>query len=260
MAGDDEGLPPRHVLCVGVGGDRTHAARPGGAGYVRLPTRLGGEGLRRVSAALRTRPPRRGHRRGRAGLEAAADEGAVPVEAVAEDVGDGLADGALVVPVIEGQVEEGEGDAVHVHVADRAAGAVRGGAGGGVVGVDDVGEAPLGGRTAEHAADYGVGVGADPGDVDVWVKSAEGDKVLEEGVDALAVALESPRGLGRRPGWPVPVVYEDVRAVRNDGIELPLMRVAKLVVPEARHFATALYLLRYNRVASCWLGQFADRS
>ncbi len=24
----------RHVLCVGVGGDRTHAARPGGAGYV----------------------------------------------------------------------------------------------------------------------------------------------------------------------------------------------------------------------------------
>ncbi len=25
-----------HVLCVGVGGDRTHAARPGGAGYVRL--------------------------------------------------------------------------------------------------------------------------------------------------------------------------------------------------------------------------------
>ncbi len=23
----------RHVLCVGVGGDRTHASRPGGAGY-----------------------------------------------------------------------------------------------------------------------------------------------------------------------------------------------------------------------------------
>ena len=35
----------RHVLCVGVGGDRTHASRPGGAlaGYARLsPTRLGG--------------------------------------------------------------------------------------------------------------------------------------------------------------------------------------------------------------------------
>jgi hypothetical protein len=30
-------------LCVGVGGDRTHASRPGGAGYARLsPTRLGG--------------------------------------------------------------------------------------------------------------------------------------------------------------------------------------------------------------------------
>ncbi len=29
--------------CVGVGGDRTHASRPGGAGYARLsPTRLGG--------------------------------------------------------------------------------------------------------------------------------------------------------------------------------------------------------------------------
>jgi hypothetical protein len=29
-------------LCVGVGGDRTHASRPGGAGYARLsPTRLG---------------------------------------------------------------------------------------------------------------------------------------------------------------------------------------------------------------------------
>ncbi len=33
----------RHVLCVGVSGDRTHASRPGGAGYARLsPTRLGG--------------------------------------------------------------------------------------------------------------------------------------------------------------------------------------------------------------------------
>ncbi len=32
----------RHVLCVRVGGDRTHASRPGGAGYARLsPTRLG---------------------------------------------------------------------------------------------------------------------------------------------------------------------------------------------------------------------------
>ena len=26
----------RHVLCFGVGGDRTHASRPGGAGYARL--------------------------------------------------------------------------------------------------------------------------------------------------------------------------------------------------------------------------------
>jgi hypothetical protein len=26
----------RHVLCVGVGGDRTHASRPGGAGHARL--------------------------------------------------------------------------------------------------------------------------------------------------------------------------------------------------------------------------------
>ncbi len=26
----------RHVLCVGVGGDRTHAVLPGGAGYARL--------------------------------------------------------------------------------------------------------------------------------------------------------------------------------------------------------------------------------
>jgi hypothetical protein len=26
----------RHILCVGVGGDLTHAARPGGAGYDRL--------------------------------------------------------------------------------------------------------------------------------------------------------------------------------------------------------------------------------
>ncbi len=25
----------KHILCVGVGGDRTHAARPGGAGYAR---------------------------------------------------------------------------------------------------------------------------------------------------------------------------------------------------------------------------------
>jgi hypothetical protein len=25
-----------HVLCVRVGGDRTHAARPGGAGYAHL--------------------------------------------------------------------------------------------------------------------------------------------------------------------------------------------------------------------------------
>jgi hypothetical protein len=33
----------RHVLCVGVGGDQTLAARPKGAGYARhLPTRLGG--------------------------------------------------------------------------------------------------------------------------------------------------------------------------------------------------------------------------
>jgi hypothetical protein len=32
----------RQVLCVGVGEDRTHASRPGGAGYARLsPTRLG---------------------------------------------------------------------------------------------------------------------------------------------------------------------------------------------------------------------------
>ncbi len=30
----------RHVLCIGVGGDRIHASRPGGAGHVRLsPTR-----------------------------------------------------------------------------------------------------------------------------------------------------------------------------------------------------------------------------
>jgi hypothetical protein len=31
----------RHVLCVGVGGDRTHAVRPVGARHTPLPTRLG---------------------------------------------------------------------------------------------------------------------------------------------------------------------------------------------------------------------------
>ncbi len=47
----------RHVLCIGVGGDRTHASRPVGAGYARLsPTRLGGTGSADVPRRARKLP------------------------------------------------------------------------------------------------------------------------------------------------------------------------------------------------------------
>jgi hypothetical protein len=85
------------------------------------------------------------------GVAVARDVRTVPIEAVAENVGDGVANRALVVRAVEGQVEEGESHRVHVHVSNGAVGAPAGGAGGGIVGFNDVGEAGIVGGAAGQA-------------------------------------------------------------------------------------------------------------